>query len=481
MDSSPIVVLTAQTTTPNLGKDAFQECDTSGMTFATVKHSYLVKDTNDLPRVMKEAFHIARTGRPGPVLIDLPKDVTAGPCTAPFTDQMDLPGYKIPTYASTESVEKAAEYLKNSKKPLLLVGHGAMISGAHRQVKELAEKLGAPVACTMLGLGAFPTDHELSLGMLGMHGTIYANKAVLECDLILSIGSRWDDRITGKLSEFCKNAVKMHIDIDPAEEGKVLQPDVFMCGDAKLVLEQLLPMVNKLDTADWIKTCQTWKKRYPLTYAKQGGLRMQHIVATVSELTQGKAIVTTDVGQHQMWVAQFFHINYPRQLHSSGGAGTMGFGFPAAIGAAFGNETGWPVCSFSGDGGFQMTEAELATAAIHKLPIKIFVMDNKYLGMVRQWQELFYDHRYSSVDMKGNPDFVKLAEAYGIPGLRIKRPADAERVIQKALDYNDGPILIHCECEKEDNVFPMIPAGAPITSMITEQPKTQLEKPTGST
>ena len=469
MDSSPIVVLTAQTTTPNLGKDAFQECDTSGMTFATVKHSYLVKDTNDLPRVMKEAFHIARSGRPGPVLIDLPKDVTAGPCTAPFTDQMDLPGYKIPTYASTESVEKAAEYLKNSKKPLLLVGHGAMISGAHRQVKELAEKLGAPVCCTMLGLGAFPTD------------TIYANKAVLECDLILSIGSRWDDRITGKLSEFCKNAVKMHIDIDPAEEGKVLQPDVFMCGDAKLVLEQLLPMVNKLDTADWIKTCQTWKKRYPLTYAKQGGLRMQHIVATVSELTQGKAIVTTDVGQHQMWVAQFFHINYPRQLHSSGGAGTMGFGFPAAIGAAFGNETGWPVCSFSGDGGFQMTEAELATAAIHKLPIKIFVMDNKYLGMVRQWQELFYDHRYSSVDMRGNPDFVKLAEAYGIPGLRIKRPADAERVIQKALDYNDGPILIHCECEKEDNVFPMIPAGAPITSMITEQPKTQLEKPTGST
>lgn len=481
MDSSPVVVLTAQTTTPNLGKDAFQECDTSGMTFAVVKHSYLVKNAADLPRIMKEAFYVARTGRPGPVVIDLPKDITAGPCTAPFTDTLDLPGYKVPTYADAALVEKAAAYLKKSRRPVLLVGHGAMISGASRQVRELAEKLNAPVVSTLLGLGTFPTTHPLSLGMLGMHGTVYANKAVLECDLILSIGSRWDDRITGKLEEFCKDAVKMHIDIDPAEEGKVLMPDVFMCGDAKLVLEQLLPQVSRLDTEDWVKACQTWKKRYPLTYPKQGGLRMQHVISTVYRLTQGKAIVTSDVGQHQMWVAQFFLADNPRQLHNSGGAGTMGFGLPSAIGAAFGNTTGWPVCCFCGDGGFQMTEAELATAAIHKLPIKIFVMDNKFLGMVRQWQDMFYDKRYSSVSMAGNPDFVKLAEAYGILGLHIKRGADAERIIQKALDYNEGPVLIHCECEKEDNVFPMIPAGAPITSMITEPPKTQLEKPTGST
>lgn len=481
MDSSPVVVLTAQTTTPNLGKDAFQECDTSGMTFAVVKHSYLVKNAADLPRIMKEAFYVARTGRPGPVVIDLPKDITAGPCTAPFTDTLDLPGYKVPTYADAALVEKAAAYIKKSRRPVLLVGHGAMISGASRQVRELAEKLNAPVVSTLLGLGTFPTTHPLSLGMLGMHGTVYANKAVLECDLILSIGSRWDDRITGKLEEFCKNAVKMHIDIDPAEEGKVLMPDVFMCGDAKLVLEQLLPQVSRLDTEDWVKACQTWKKRYPLTYPKQGGLRMQHVISTVYRLTQGKAIVTSDVGQHQMWVAQFFLADNPRQLHNSGGAGTMGFGLPSAIGAAFGNTTGWPVCCFCGDGGFQMTEAELATAAIHKLPIKIFVMDNKFLGMVRQWQDMFYDKRYSSVSMAGNPDFVKLAEAYGILGLHIKRGADAERIIQKALDYNEGPVLIHCECEKEDNVFPMIPAGAPITAMITEPPKTQLEKPTGST
>ena len=481
MDSVPIIVLSGQTVTPSLGKDAFQECDTSGMTFATVKHSYLVKDPNDLPRVMKESFYIAKTGRPGPVLIDIPKDVSSGICTAPFADSVDLPGYVVPTRAPAADVEQAASLITKSKRPLLLVGHGAMISGAQKQVRELAELLNAPVASTLLGLGVLPGSHPLSLGMLGMHGTVYANKAVVDCDLIFSIGSRWDDRITGKLDEFCKNAVKIHLDIDKAEHGKVLQPDLFLHGDAKLVLDQLLPMLERLPTDEWIRSIESWKKKYPLSYPKQGGLRMQHIFHTLQEITGGKAIVVTDVGQHQMWAAQFIKPEAPNQFITSGGAGTMGFGFPAAIGASFGNSSGLPVFCISGDGGFQMTLSELSTVAVQKRPIKILVMDNRYLGMVRQWQDMFYEKRYSGVDLEGSPDFVKLAEAYGVEGMRIKRPADAERVLRRALEITDRPVLIHCECEQEDNVFPMIPPGAPISSMIIEPPKAKLEKPTGST
>lgn len=480
MDSVPMIVLCGQTIRAGLGKDAFQESDISGMSYPCVKHSYLIKDPNAIPRIMKESFYIAETGRPGPVLIDIPKDVSSAPCTAPFVDSVELPGYHIPGKGDAIAIKALAKALASAKKPLILVGHGAMISKSHKQVLELAEKINAPVVSTLLGLGTFPGKHDLSLGMLGMHGTAYANKAVDSCDLIMSIGSRWDDRIAGNVEEFCKGAIKLHIDIDPAEIGKIIQPDVSVVGDAKLVLEELIPLATARKNTEWIKQIAVWKRKYPLKYKKQGGLKMQYVLDELYNVTKGEAIVTSDVGQHQMWTAQFYHFSEPNQWINSGGAGTMGFGFPAAIGAAFGRKDK-PVVAIVGDGGFQMTSFELSTAAINKLPVKILVMDNKYLGMVRQWQELFFDRRYSGVDLEGNPDFVKLAEAYGIKGFRIKRSADVTRTLEKAMAYNEGPCLVHCEVEKESNVFPMIPSGAAYSKMVIDEPKGKLEKPTGST
>ncbi|MEC7347984.1 MAG: biosynthetic-type acetolactate synthase large subunit, partial [SAR324 cluster bacterium] len=407
MDSVPMVVLTGQTITPNLGKDAFQEADVFGVTMPVVKHSYLVREVNDLPRVMNEAFHLATSGRPGPVLVDLPKDVVSAECEADFTDEFHLPGYAPPARGLTEDLEKAAELISSSKKPLLYVGAGAVIAQASRQVIGLAEKLQAPVTTTLLGKGAFPETHPLSVGMLGMHGTAYANKTVVDCDLIMAIGARWDDRITGKVSEFCRDATKIHIDVDPAEFGKIIDPDVSIAGDAKLVLEDLIPLVSKLDSQPWLKQIEKWKKKYPLKFPKRGGLRAQQVLKELDRLTDSKAIISTDVGQHQMWTAQFCKTNEERKWLSSGGAGTMGYGLPSAIGA----QLGCPdelVVAVVGDGGFQMTMPELATAAIHKLPIKILIINNRYLGMVRQWQQLFFDNRESGVDMMGNPDFVKI-------------------------------------------------------------------------
>ena len=480
MDSSPIVVLTGQVITPMLGKDGFQEADVTGITYPVVKHSYLVKDAEQIPRVLREAFHVATTGRPGPVLVDIPKNVGQGPCHAPFTDELDLPGYAVPGRGDPAAIAEAARLLSEAKRPLLYVGQGAVISGAGKAVTTLAEKLRAPVVNTLLGKGAVDETHPLHLGMLGMHGTAYANKAVVGCDLIMAIGARWDDRITGRVSDFCTNAVKIHLDVDPAEFNKVIRPHVAIHGDARLVIEDLIPLVEMGETAEWLAQCRRWRKQYPLRYPKQGGLRAQHVLDRLNALTQGDAILTTDVGQHQMWAAQFCLARRNRHWLSSGGAGTMGFGFPAAIGAQFGNPDK-KVWAIVGDGGFQMTMSELATAQLHRRAVKVLIINNNYLGMIRQWQELFYENRLSGSDLEGNPDFVKLAQSYGVKALRIRRPADVDRILREAHAYRDGPCVVVAEVVKEDNVFPMIPAGAAVSEMIIEPPKHKLAKPTGST
>ena len=484
MDSIPMIVITGQTISSMLGKDAFQEADVYDLSMPVVKHSYLVKSTTDIPRLIREAFHITSTGRPGPVLIDVPKDFSAGPFEGDLYPEMDLPGYKPEDrQINKDDALAIAEAINKSRRPVLLVGHGALIAGAQNAIMQLAEKIKAPVVTTLLGKGAFPESHPLSLGMLGMHGTAYANKAVAECDLIMSIGSRFDDRIIGKPDMFCRNATRIHIDIDPSEFGRMISCHHYCQGDAREVTETLLDHVAQLNTTEWLSTLEKYKKRYPLTYKQRGGLKMQCILDELNNMLGGKGIVATDVGQHQMWAAQFIRSEKPNTWLSSGGAGTMGYGFPAAIGAQFGRpqEQVWAIV---GDGGFQMTMCELATASINHLPVKVIVMNNRYLGMVRQWQELFFDDRKSGVDLEGSPDFAKLAECYAPAlGLTLKRSADIGKMLKRAMDYNDGPVVINAMVEKTDNVFPMIPAGAPLEEMLIKEPRknTKLEKPTGST
>jgi len=482
MDSIPMIVISGQQVTWMLGKDAFQEADIFGITLPVVKHNYLVKNTNDIPRIAREAYHISTTGRPGPVLIDLPKDISSGDFTGDFDAPMELPGYhpEVAREVDVSLIERAVEFLATAKRPVILAGHGAMIARADKELRYLAETARIPVTSTLLGKGVFPETHPLSLGMLGMHGTAYANKAMVECDLILNVGSRFDDRIIGKPHMFGRNARIIHIDIDASEFNKMIKTDVAISADAKAALAEMNQRITPLDTAEWLAHLDGYKRKYPLSYRKQGGLRMQHVIDEFYKLSEGRAIVTTDVGQHQMWAAQFYLNDDSFKWLSSGGAGTMGFGFPAAIGAqlACPNDL---VAAIVGDGGFQMTLFELSTAVIHRLPIKILVLNNHYLGMVRQWQELFFDDRESGVDLEGNPDFVKLAEAYGAVGLTIKRPADVRKVLAKALAINDRPVVINAECIKKENVFPMIPAGAALEDMLIEPPKRKLEKPTGST
>ena len=482
MDSVPMLIITGQQVTWMLGKDAFQEADIFGITMPVVKHSYLVRNNDALPRVAREAYHIATTGRPGPVLIDIPKDVSQGAFSGELECEIELPGYDPDASLEIDqaAVEAAAALINQAERPLILAGHGTMIARADEELMELATKAGCPVTTTLLGKGVFPETHELSLGMLGMHGTAYANKAVCECDVIINVGSRFDDRIIGQADKFCKDAKIVHLDIDPAEMNKMIRPDIEVIGDAKASLRALNQKVKSLDTADWLARLDSYKKKFPLGYRKQGGLRMQQVLDELYQVTGGKAVVTTDVGQHQMWAAQFYKTDASYNWITSGGAGTMGFGFPAAIGAQFARPDDI-VVAVVGDGGFQMTLFELATAVIHKLPVIILVLNNHYLGMVRQWQELFFDNRESGVDLEGNPDFVKLAEAYGAKGLNIKRPADVRKVLEKAVAHRDGPVLINAECVKTENVFPMIPAGAALEDMLIEPPKHKMAKPVGST
>ena len=480
MDSSPMVVICGQSITGSLGLDAFQEADVSGISYPLVKHSYLIKDPQDIPRILREAFYLAQTGRPGPVLVDVPKDIAVAKIDPYFNDEFHLPGYSIPAEGEPAAIEKAADLLERASRPILLVGHGAVISGAEKSVKYLAEKMQIPVVNTLLGKGCFPETHDLNLGMPGMHGTAYANKALSECDLVMSIGSRWDDRIVGKVENFCPGAVKIHVDIDPAEIDKMVPVDCSVIGDARLVIESIVSIVNPGDTAAWVKQTAKWKRDFPIKFKKEGKLKAQHAIDEMYKLTKGEAVVVTDVGQHQMWAAQYYKVDHRFHWISSGGAGTMGFGFPAAIGAQLARPDK-TVVAIVGDGGFQMTMSELATAVINKVPLKILLINNNYLGMVRQWQHLFYDNRLSGVDLEGNPNFVKLAESYGCKGFRIKRSSDVRRILTAALEYNEGPCMIDVEVEKEENVYPMVPAGASLKEMLLEPPKKKLEKPTGST
>ncbi|MBD3420634.1 MAG: biosynthetic-type acetolactate synthase large subunit [Chitinivibrionales bacterium] len=480
MDSVPMIIICGQTITANLGLDSFQEADVSGISYPVVKHSYLIKNPHDTPRIVQEAFHIAESGRPGPVLIDVPKDVSSARIQPDFEQELELPGYLNPKTADKKAINAAARLLSSAAKPVILAGHGIIIGKAEKELKKLAETLHAPVISTLLGKGAIPETHKLSLGMLGMHGTAYANMAVKDTDCIISIGSRWDDRIVGDATVFCHHASRIHIDIDPAEHNKMIEVDIFINSDAKIALTELIAAIKPAPTKAWLEQVAEWKRTFPLVASTAHGLEAQYILKVLDEKSDNNTIIVTDVGQHQMWAAQFCKTTAPHNWLSSGGAGTMGFGFPAAIGA----QIACPrkkVVAVVGDGGYQMTMPELATAAINKLPLTVLILDNRYLGMVRQWQDMFYDKRIVGVDLVGNPDFVKVAEAYGVKGFHLTKVKDVQQVLSEALAYRDGPTVIHAEVIKEDNVFPMIPAGASYDKMLLEAPKQKLAKPKGST
>lgn len=462
MDSIPIVVITGQVKSFMIGNDAFQEADTTGITRPITKHNYLVKNAADIPRIIHEAFHIARTGRPGPVLVDFPVDISLEELDFEFPDPANIKirGYKVEKQSiDQKQILAAAEAINKSKKPVLYTGGGVIISRAANEVKALAEKINAPVTNTLMGLGGMDASSPLFMGMLGMHGTVYANKAVDECDLLVSIGARFDDRVTGDISKFSTKSVKIHIDVDPGSISKSVKVDYPVLGDVKEVLTELLKHVKPLPTEGWLKDIQLWKEQNPLRYLTDGDLiKPQYVIQQLWEATNGDALVTTDVGQHQMWAAQYYHFNQPNAFMTSGGLGTMGYGFPAAIGVQIARPDKTVVC-ISGDGSIQMNIQELTTAVIHKLPIKVAILNNSFYGMVRQWQHFFYQDRFSSSSMDGNPDFVKVAEAYGGAGFRATKVSDVRSVIDESMKITDRPCFIDFVCPKDENVMPMIPAG----------------------
>lgn len=464
MDSIPMVALTGQVPTSMIGNDAFQEADIVGITRPITKHSYLVKETKDLARVVMEAFYLARSGRPGPVLIDLPKDVTSGMAEYKRPDGIELRSYK-PTYLGhIGQIRRAVRVIKEAKRPIIYAGGGVIASGAARELTRLVKKTDIPVTTTLLGIGGFPGEHPLSLGMLGMHGTKYANLAVTESDLIIAIGARFDDRITGKIDEFAPHAKIIHIDIDPSAISKNIRVDIPIVGDARGVLRELNKIVKPPSIEAWLAKIQEWKRSYPLSYKQDGELKPQYVVEEICRVTKGEAIITTEVGQNQMWAAQYYLCHKPRTFLSSGGLGTMGYGFPAAIGAQVGNPDKI-VFDIAGDGSFQMNIQELATAVENRLPVKVAILNNQYLGMVRQWQELFFKKRYAHTFLGSIPDFVKVAEAYGAVGMLITRPEEVAPAIKEAI-HTKKPVVMDFRVAMEENVFPMVPAGAALTQMI---------------
>jgi len=470
MDSSPIIAITGQVARPFIGKDAFQEADITGITLPITKHNYLVSGTTELARTIKEAFYIARTGRPGPVLIDIPRDVQQEEVEFIYPDKVNLPGYRFVSQGHSVQVKRAAKLINEAERPVIIAGRGIIISQAYDDFKELAEKAQIPVVSTLLGIGSFPGNHILNFGMLGMHGTAYANMAVQNADLIIAIGMRFDDRATSNTREFAPNARIIHIDIDPAEIGKNVPIDVPIVGDVKNVLRAMNKEIERRDHLDWLAQLDRWRHEHPLETRQNAGLLPQYVIQQIYEATQGDAIVVTGVGQNQMWAAQHFVYVKPNSLISAGGLGTMGFELPAALGAKVGRPEEMVWC-IAGDGGFQMTIQELATIRQENTAVKIAIINNGYLGMVRQWQELFYHRRYVDTQL-WNPDFVKIAEAYDIPGLRVTRREEVAPAIQRAMDY-PGPFLIDFAVEPEENVYPMVPPGESLAKIL-ETPRPEI-------